>query len=40
MRRRVLVLPGGERYLIADGVEVLPLREFLADVEHGTLFPA
>jgi predicted AAA+ superfamily ATPase len=39
MRRRVLVHPSGRRLVTADGVEVLPFRDFLSDVEGGTLFP-
>ncbi len=38
--RRVVVYLGDRRLSIADGVEVLPVGDFLRELEAGTLVPA
>lgn len=39
VRRRVAVHLGDRRLETEDGIEVLPVRAFLDEVEAGTLFP-
>ena len=37
--RRVLVCPGGRRLLTREGIDVLPVDEFLRALDEGTLWP-
>jgi len=39
LRRRLLVFLGPRRLKTEDGIEILPLRAFLDELEGGTLFP-
>jgi predicted AAA+ superfamily ATPase len=38
LRRRLLVCGGERRQRTADGIEILPVRAFLAELEGATLF--
>jgi predicted AAA+ superfamily ATPase len=38
LRRRILVYLGQRRLVTPDGIEVLPIRAFLDEVEGGTLY--
>jgi predicted AAA+ superfamily ATPase len=40
LRRRAVVCRGSRRQKTADGIELLPVRAFLAELEAGTLFHA
>ena len=39
MRRRIVVFLGERAQATPDGIEVLPVRAFLRELENGTLFP-
>jgi hypothetical protein len=39
VRRRLLVGRGERRQKTADGIEIVPVPAFLADLERGALFP-
>jgi len=39
VRRRIVVFRGERQQETEDGIELLPVREFLDDVERGTMFP-